>query len=545
VAHKAPTGDDRPPEPRPNPDARPIAPLHRGREIQPARPSRGRPMSRRRFLGTSGVVAGSLGSLELLNALAVVPRREALAADVAAAAPSDIQFDVGAFIPPAQTIDGIQVRFGPVHTLFATASLTFLPTTADQTRLENALRTIEQVYPWSPSGVFTHVAYGGPYWNAFPFSLSSAAIPRLTDGSGRFVQAPAVPSPTDVHPNNPGITKQRFNVQVQLETNVMLFTVRSDVLSNAWDVVNWLGGSNSLAGQAIASPRFTSTTMRFTSVRSMFAQRGLPRQIADQQRFTFASVVNPSSPMWMSFADQQTSGSAASAARTTFAGSGLTDGNAGRYLDNGAIQHLSHVIQDLHQFYDVDEVFDASGRPVFGDDAGFDEKVQYMFHAPPIAAADAGNPLTGPAFLPNQFRGTGYAAQTAQGIGTNVDPVTGQHERRVGHLSTLQRSSRDAQGLPLHIRLDGPGFDNFDMNRSGIPSRFLNKSHPKLQFSVFVPSAAFFEDMRRNQASLDLQQRFGSNPDDNGLERFITATRRQNFLVPPRRHRSFPLVEFL
>jgi hypothetical protein len=30
---------------------------------------------------------------------------------------------------------------------------------------------------------------------------------------------------------------------------------------------------------------------------------------------------------------------------------------------------------------------------------------------------------------------------------------------------------------------------------------------------------------------------------DNGLERFITATRRQNFLVPPRRHRAFPLLE--
>jgi hypothetical protein len=26
-------------------------------------------------------------------------------------------------------------------------------------------------------------------------------------------------------------------------------------------------------------------------------------------------------------------------------------------------------------------------------------------------------------------------------------------------------------------------------------------------------------------------------------ERFLTATRRQNFLIPPRRHRAFPLVE--
>jgi hypothetical protein len=509
--------------------------------IQPS--TKPRSVSRRSLLTTSAALAGGLASFPLLERLSSVPQRMALSADAVPNVPSDIQFDIGAFIPPAQTINGIPVRFGPVHTLFATANLDFLPSVADQTRLENALLTIESVYPWSPSGVFTQVAYGGPYWNAFPQSLSTSAIPQLTDGTGRFVQAPAVPGPTDVHPNNPGITKDRFNVRVQLETNVVLFTIRSDVLAHTTDVANWLAGSNRLNGQAIASPRF-GVRLTFTSFRAMFTQIGLPRQVANQAGFSFASVVNPNSSMWMSFVDQQVNASAA-ASRVTFAGSGLTDGTSGRYLDLGAIQHLSHVIQDLHQFYDVDEALGGNGQPVFGDDSQFAEKVQYMFHAPPIASSDPGNILTGPAVLPNQFRGTGYAAQTAQGIGTDTDSETGQPERRVGHLSALQRSSRDAQGGPLHQRLDGPGFDSFDMNQPGVPSRFVNKSHPKLQFSVFVPSSAFFETMRRNQASLDLQQRFGSNPDDNGLERFITATRRQNFLVPPRRHRSFPLVEFL
>jgi len=168
-----------------------------------------------------------------------------------------------------------------------------------------------------------------------------------------------------------------------------------------------------------------------------------------------------------------------------------------------------------------------------------------MYHAPRIAQPTAGQTLTGPAFLPNEFRGIGYASRTAQGIGTEIDTATGQPERRIGHLSALQRSSRDGQGLPLHQRLDGPGFDTFDMNRAGVPARFNGRSQPKLQFSVFVPSAVFFETMRRNQASLDLQNRFNVDEDENGLERFITSTRRQNFLVPPRRHRSFPLVELL
>jgi hypothetical protein len=47
----------------------------------------------------------------------------------------------------------------------------------------------------------------------------------------------------------------------------------------------------------------------------------------------------------------------------------------------------------------------------------------------------------------------------------------------------------------------------------------------------------------RNQAALNLQTQFAVDPLDNGIERFLTSTRRQNFLCPPRRHRAFPLLE--
>jgi hypothetical protein len=106
----------------------------------------------------------------------------------------------------------------------------------------------------------------------------------------------------------------------------------------------------------------------------------------------------------------------------------------------------------------------------------------------------------------------------------------------MGHLSTLQRSSRTADGRPLHVRMDGPGFDSMD-----VPD---GTKQPKLEFTVFVPSADFFATMRRNQASLDLVKKFNVATTDNGLERFITA-RRQNYLIPPRRHRAFPFAEFL
>ena len=66
----------------------------------------------------------------------------------------------------------------------------------------------------------------------------------------------------------------------------------------------------------------------------------------------------------------------------------------------------------------------------------------------------------------------------------------------------------------------------------------------KLQFLMYVPTADLFAQMRNAAAAQQFQKQFlGGQGDDNGLERFITATRRQNFLVPPRRHRAFPLLE--
>jgi hypothetical protein len=160
-----------------------------------------------------------------------------------------------------------------------------------------------------------------------------------------------------------------------------------------------------------------------------------------------------------------------------------------------------------------------------------------MYHSPPINRGNA-DQLTnggGPAFLPNNNRGVNYARQTAQGIGTDIDPETGQGEHRIGHLSALQRSSRAADGTPIHLRMDGPGFDNMDVPGAS--------KQPKLQFTTFVPTAEFFRAMRVNGASLDLQNQFDVDVEENGLERFLTTTRRQNFLCPPRSVRAFPLVE--
>jgi hypothetical protein len=473
----------------------------------------------------AAAVVGGLGTLDLVGQVAVAPRRAA-AADAARALP-DIQHDIGGVIAPVTTVDGLRVQFGPVFTTFLTAKLLRRPGRADQTELARALAMLESAYPFSASGLLTFVSYGLPYFHRLPTGLVASAMPRLRTDTARPVLEEAVAGPTDVSPQNPGISKLRFNVPVRIEDNDLLVTFRSDSQAHIADALAWLSGSNRLKGVQVRSPAFGGL-LRMTSTRVMFAQRGLPRRVADQGRLPYARYLNPDSPMWMGFADQQVDASGP-AAITTFAGTGsarLTTARPGDYFDNGSVQHLSHVILDMAQFFDLD----ASNTP--GDDAVYTERVQYMFHSPAI---NPGNPdqLTdggGPAFLPNENRGLDYARQTAQGIGTE----DGEH--RLGHLSTLQRSSRATDGTPIHIRMDGPGFDGMD-----VPG---GTATPKLQFTVFVPTADFFATMRRNAASLDLAGEFGVDADENGLERFLTTTRRQNFLVPPRRHRAFPLVEF-
>src|SRR5262249_53239877 len=216
---------------------------------------------------------------------------------------------------------------------------------------------------------------------------------------------------------------------------------------------------------------------------------------------------------------------------TTFQGdhsARLTTASAGEYSSNGSIQHLSHVILDLEQFY----LGDPSSQN--NNDEAFLERVQYMFRSTPPPSAGFADQFTdggGPAFLPNEFQGVDDAVRSAHGIGTP------DHHHRFGHLSALQRSSRARDGAPIHIRMDGPGFDTLDTPDGS--------NQPKLHFSIFVPTAEFFARMRRNQAAVDLAKAENVPDDDQGLERFLTATRRQNFLVPPRQHRAFPLVELV
>jgi hypothetical protein len=539
-------------------------------------------LSRRSALkaGFGGVVAAQLA---LIEQSAFTPARASAASSPSATTFPRIQYDIGAFIAPPVTLsDGggsVQAQFGPIFQYFVPATLTRAPTRTDQETLFSALGWIDEFYPFSPAGAFVHVSYGIPYFNMLPGGMNGTLVqtymPQLRTGRNpdgtTNALAEAVASPTDVvnglvggrNAPVPNVTKDRFNVNVTIERNHMLFQLRSDSVSNLNDILAWFKGSGHLNGITLPSPAFNGL-INFGTTRVQFTQRGLPRQMANSNGFEYAPRINPDSPMWMGFLDQQTD-SSGPVAITTFAGNGsavLTNAKVTDYMGQGSIVHLSHDIEDLFQFYALPN---QDSRHPDGEDAP--ERLMYMFRANQVGTPDglpapfnAADPFTNggcPAFVINKFAGANDAFLDAQNAGglfnPNSPPGTQQTQTntglgRIGHEQSLQRSSRAADGTPLHIRVDGPGLSSMDVPAfqtfPGGANVAAGSMQPKLEFAAFVPTAEVFRQMRVNTAAQDLQVQFKVDPDDNGLERFITATRRQNFLCPPRQNRSFPLTEF-
>ena len=529
-------------------------------------------VSRRSALKGGGAAAVLVSQAVLFERIGWAPKRRPAAAVTPAF--SDIQFNMGAFINPAQVFnDGagdVTVQLPPVYSLFLPVVLTRTPTADDQARLARALDTIEASFPASPAGVLIFsVSYGLPYFNRLPQALVAEHMPVLLSDPSRPVLEEAVPFPTDVVDGLvggpgalvPGITKDRFNVDVVIESNDLVFHLRSDSLANLTSVSLWLQGSNDLNGRRVPSPDFGGL-LSFQTPRVQFVQQGLPRKVADENGFEFASRINPDSTMTMGFVDQQTNASGP-AAITTFVGNAtakLTSAQPGDYFDNGSIAHFSHVIEDLYQFYALPHQ-----DPRHADGEPFTERCQYMFRSnqlgtpngiPSVGHAQQFRDGGGPAFINNVFQGTDAALLGAADPHGKFTPgnarlgATFTGESRIGHEAALQQVSRAADGTPLHIRADGPGFDSMDVpafrtfpRPAGVEVPAGSKQF-KLQFFMYFPTADLFARMRTAQAAQQFQKEImAGSTDDNGLERFITATRRQNFLVPPRRHRAFPLLE--
>jgi hypothetical protein len=210
---------------------------------------------------------------------------------------------------------------------------------------------------------------------------------------------------------------------------------------------------------------------------------------------------------------------------------GVTNQWPNGYFAAGCAMHLSHLYLDINLWYGS---FDYGSR------------VKRMF-SPRTAVPANQSTVT----IPNG------PAQLAQLADVKQDAQT-QH--MAGHNAMLQQAARLAattydnygrrrtQGTSVPLRED---FNTLDDPFFWAPGGVGPVNKPGMHFVAFLPGHHLFH---RARMAMDGVMPNGTNfrqppysiPDENnGINGMIRASHRQNYVIPPRRNRSLPLVELL
>jgi hypothetical protein len=199
------------------------------------------------------------------------------------------------------------------------------------------------------------------------------------------------------------------------------------------------------------------------------------------------------------------------------------------YFSGGTHMHLSHISEDLEAWYlnfDFDERVLTAFRPGMTD-----------VRQGALTVAQGPAQVSPAAELERQFRTTGRFGHSASIQATSrllVDTIGADGTVYPKGTAVPQRADFNT--------LDNPFAFTADPKRDGLAKGPSAGVH----FVVFNPSG---DDFERNRLAMDGVLPDGTKlsvPQRNraqGFNSVLTTTHRQNFLVPPRRHRSFPLAE--
>jgi hypothetical protein len=457
-------------------------------------------LTRREALaGAAAAALGGVGVYELVDRLSgSAPARSA---GTATRPPEQHLLDSLAVIEN----DGVEVIVPPLHHELVTATIRAGDPRTAASELEDALQELERHYPTTPAGLGITVAWGLPY-----FERHVPEAWRRHSPYDRRAQKLAL------------LTARRFPSDPQetiLEHNDVAVLLRSDSRSHVTD------GSRTLFEHLRV---FEPTSIRRGFVGGGFGGRqSLPKQVAVAAGVPGADLIPDTSQLFLGFTSTQKDGLGPRRI-ANFETLGYVDLGPGAYFRQGTHMHVSHVLENLEAWY---LNFD------------FQERVETAFRPGLLVRPDVQTVRQGPhqvehdAQVKRDFRDTG----------------------RIGHSSAIQTTSRlqrdtlgeDGTHYPMGTAipqradfntLDNPFAWSADPQRDGLQATPAAGVH----FIVFNPSS---DDFHRNRLAMD-----GVLPDGTrlplparargqGFNSILRTTHRQNYLVPPRRHRSFPLAE--
>jgi hypothetical protein len=454
-------------------------------------------LTRRSFLGGAAAAAlGGAGIYELVDRLGSAPQRTHAAA-----------------VPPEQHVlhlgsvqsEGVEVVVPPLHSEVVTGTIGAGDLRAAQHDLERVLRDLDERYAPDATGLGVTVAWGLPYFEERVAAQAKAQLPF-----DRRAQKPVL-LPTRRFPSDPADTR--------LERNDVAVLLRGDSRENI-----------DAARKAIFDDL---ELFDVTSIRRGFAGGGfdgkvsLPKKMAMAAGVAGADLIPDTAELFLGFTSTQKAGLGPRliANHETL---GLVDLRGG-YFHGGTHMHLSHIDEDLEAWYlnfDFDERVLTAFKPGM---TGVRQGAQTVPQGPKDVAT--------PAELRDGYRSSGRF-----GHSSSIQPTSRLAQEHVGPEGTVY-----PKGTAIPQRADFNTLDNpFAFTSDPAGDRFSREPSAGVHFVVFNPSG---DDFERNRLAMD-----GVLPDGTklpaphrsraqGFNSVLTTTHRQNFLVPPRRHRSFPLAE--
>jgi hypothetical protein len=399
--------------------------------------------------------------------------------------------------------EGVEVLVPPLHHEILTARVTAgrADVRTAQTELERLLAQLEADYAPSPAGLGVTVAWGLPYFR------------RLTpDALKRYL-------PHDRRADRPVVfDAERFQsdpFDTRLEANDVAILLRSDTRANIDDATKRIRDSKLL---------------ELTSIRRGFAGGGfdgahsLPKQMAVAAQIPGADLIPETSELFLGFTSTQRAGMGPGPI-ANFETLGYVDFRGSDYFRNGTHMHLSHIHEDIEAWY-LNFDFDERVATAFKPGLQVKHNAQTVKQGPKDVSTEAD--------VHRDFKRSGQLGHSAS-------------------IQTTSRLDRDVvaedgtvfpKGTAIPVRADFNTLDNpFAWSEKADEIGVLPAAG--VHFVVFNPTG---DDFRRNRRAMDGQLpgkkiRLEARSRPQGFNEVLSTTHRQNFLVPPRRHRSFPLAE--
>jgi hypothetical protein len=438
----------------------------------------------------------------------------------------------------------IPVVVHPLHNHIITAKLN-VPANAKALQeahqnLESVLLSVEQQFPPATSnGVAILTAWGLPYfYNYIPVlgttSIFFQAGTRYPDympvdlftskQQNRTVYAvqEAFPFPSDQPPAGFG--------PVQLEQNDVAVVLRSDSLTNIMAATNTIFGT----GSNQAGSLFTVTSIRRGSTGGGFyGNQSVPKMVAMAAKIPGAESIPNNAQVFLGFTTTLQANMAPNNIPSLETIPGQTDQWPNGYFKNGTTMQLSHLFQDLETWY-------GSGSQDFST---FPDRVRAEFR-PGLSVAPGTQTVNPPPELSASNVVKDVQNYNSYGHSGSMQPIV-----RQGTPLTTNYGQTYPAGIAVSVRGDFDTVDNpFYYTHDPTGNHYSTMPAAGMHFVIFQPTIGNFI---RTRLAMD-----GHYPDGTvlslsprshnaGFNSILFTTHRQNYLVPPRSHRSFPLAEFL